>query len=84
MRWTLTVPTSMPTPLWPRSSALGPSWTSAAGQGPSPAPRPTWVEVIAIDPAAASLHVARCKSAADQGRWLNADATSLLPLRSIW
>lgn len=39
------------------------------------------VQVIAIDPAAASLDVARRKLGADRVRWLHADATSLPPLQ---
>jgi SAM-dependent methyltransferase len=39
------------------------------------------VEVIAVDPAAASLDVARRKPAADRVRWLQTDATSLPPLQ---
>jgi ubiquinone/menaquinone biosynthesis C-methylase UbiE len=39
------------------------------------------VEVIAIDPAAASLEVARRKPGADRVRWLHADTTSLPPLQ---
>jgi SAM-dependent methyltransferase len=38
-------------------------------------------EVIAIDPAAASLEVARRKPGADRVRWLRADAESLPPLQ---
>ncbi len=40
------------------------------------------VEVIAIDPAAASLRVARRKPGADRIRWLHADATALPPLQA--
>ena len=39
------------------------------------------VEVIGIDPAAASLDVARLKPGADQVRWLLGDATTLPPLQ---
>jgi ubiquinone/menaquinone biosynthesis C-methylase UbiE len=39
------------------------------------------VEVIAIDPAAASLDVARRKLGADRVRWLHGDATALPPLQ---
>ena len=39
------------------------------------------VEVIAVDPAAASLDVARRKPAADRVRWLHGDATTLPPLK---
>jgi SAM-dependent methyltransferase len=38
-------------------------------------------EVIAVDPAAASLAVARRKPGADGVRWLHADATALPPLQ---
>lgn len=40
------------------------------------------VEVVAIDPAAASLGVARRKPGADRVRWLHADATALPPLQA--
>lgn len=39
------------------------------------------VEVIALDPAAASLEVARRKPGADRVRWLHTDAASLPPLQ---
>jgi ubiquinone/menaquinone biosynthesis C-methylase UbiE len=39
------------------------------------------VQVIAVDPAAASLDVARRKPGADRVRWLHGDATSLPPLQ---
>ena len=39
------------------------------------------VHVIGVDPAAASLNVARRKPAADQVRWLQADPTVLPPLQ---
>src|SRR5207247_2004497 len=39
------------------------------------------LEVIAVDPAAASLAVARRKPGADGVRWLHADATALPPLQ---
>lgn len=39
------------------------------------------LEVIAVDPAAASLGVARRKPGADRVRWLHADATALPPLQ---
>jgi ubiquinone/menaquinone biosynthesis C-methylase UbiE len=38
------------------------------------------IEVTAVDPAAASLHVARHKAHADRVRWILGDATSLPPL----
>lgn len=38
------------------------------------------VEVVALDPAAASLDVARRKPGAERVRWLHADATALPPL----
>lgn len=38
------------------------------------------VEVVGVDPAAASLDVARAKPAADRVRWLHGDATTLPPL----
>ncbi|MFI5283593.1 MAG: class I SAM-dependent methyltransferase [Candidatus Dormibacterales bacterium] len=38
------------------------------------------VEVIAVDPAAASLDVARSKPAADLVRWIHGDATELPPV----
>ncbi|MGH9271341.1 MAG: class I SAM-dependent methyltransferase [Ilumatobacteraceae bacterium] len=38
------------------------------------------VSVVAVDPAAASLEVARCKPHADRVRWIHGDATSLPPL----
>jgi ubiquinone/menaquinone biosynthesis C-methylase UbiE len=40
------------------------------------------VKVVATDPAAASLEVARRKPGADRVRWLHADATSLPPLQT--
>ncbi|MFX4292121.1 class I SAM-dependent methyltransferase [Streptomyces bohaiensis] len=39
------------------------------------------VEVTAVDPAAASLAVARAKPGADRVRWIDGDATRLPPLR---
>jgi SAM-dependent methyltransferase len=39
------------------------------------------VQVIAADPAAASLEVARRKPGADRVRWVNAEATNLPPLQ---
>ena len=39
------------------------------------------LEVIAADPAAAALFVARRKPGADRVRWLHADATALPPLQ---
>ncbi len=39
------------------------------------------VDVIAVDPAGASLDVARCKPGADRVRWLHGDATTLPPLQ---
>jgi len=39
------------------------------------------LEVIAVDPAAASLDVARRKRGADGVRWLHTDATALPPLQ---
>ena len=39
------------------------------------------VEVIGVDPAGASLDVARCKPGADRVRWLHGDATALPPLQ---
>ena len=39
------------------------------------------LEVVAVDPAAASLGVARRKRGADGVRWLHADATALPPLQ---
>ncbi|MET9022152.1 class I SAM-dependent methyltransferase [Actinopolymorpha sp. NPDC004070] len=39
------------------------------------------VEVVGVDPAAASLDVARRKPGADRVRWLHGDATALPPLR---
>lgn len=39
------------------------------------------LEVVAVDPAAASLDVARRKLGADGVRWLHADATALPPLQ---
>ncbi|MFI6347731.1 class I SAM-dependent methyltransferase [Streptomyces sp. NPDC050560] len=39
------------------------------------------VEVVGVDPAAASLDVARAKPGADGVRWLHGDATALPPLR---
>jgi len=39
------------------------------------------VEVVGVDPAAASLDVARTKPGADRVRWLHGDATNLPPLR---
>ncbi|MGI5273571.1 class I SAM-dependent methyltransferase [Nonomuraea sp. CA-218870] len=40
------------------------------------------VEVTAVDPAAASLAVARAKPGADRVRWILGDATTLPPLRA--
>jgi SAM-dependent methyltransferase len=39
------------------------------------------IEVIAVDPAGASLDVARAKPGADQVRWVHGDATMLPPLQ---
>jgi SAM-dependent methyltransferase len=39
------------------------------------------IEVIAVDPAGASLDVARAKPGADQVRWIHGDATVLPPLQ---
>jgi SAM-dependent methyltransferase len=39
------------------------------------------IEVTAVDPAGASLDVARAKPGADQVRWIHGDATMLPPLR---
>jgi SAM-dependent methyltransferase len=39
------------------------------------------VEVVGVDPASASLDVARAKPYADRVRWINGDATSLTRLR---
>ena len=39
------------------------------------------VEVTGIDPAGASLDVARCKPCADQVRWVHGDVTQLPPLQ---
>ncbi|MGW0228767.1 class I SAM-dependent methyltransferase [Actinopolymorpha singaporensis] len=39
------------------------------------------VEVVGVDPAAASLEVARRKSGADRVRWLHGDAATLPPMR---
>jgi SAM-dependent methyltransferase len=39
------------------------------------------IKVIGVDPAAASLEVARCKPGADQVQWLLGDATTLPGLR---
>ena len=39
------------------------------------------LDVVAVDPAAASLDVARRKPGAGRVRWLHADATALPPLR---
>jgi len=39
-------------------------------------------EVIAVDPAGASLEVARAKPGADQVRWVHGDATTLPPLQA--
>ncbi|MFI5662294.1 class I SAM-dependent methyltransferase [Streptomyces sp. NPDC051684] len=39
------------------------------------------IEVVGVDPAAASLNVARTKPGAEQVRWLDGDATTLPPLR---
>ncbi|HXL91424.1 MAG TPA: class I SAM-dependent methyltransferase, partial [Streptosporangiaceae bacterium] len=38
-------------------------------------------EVVGVDPAAASLEVARAKPGADRVHWLHGDATSLPPLQ---
>ena len=40
------------------------------------------LEVIAVDPAAASLAVARRKPGAERVRWLHGDATELPPLQA--
>src|SRR4051794_40696530 len=39
------------------------------------------VDVVGVDPAAASLDVARAKPGADRVRWIEGDATTLPPLR---
>ncbi|MGM7421287.1 class I SAM-dependent DNA methyltransferase [Cellulosimicrobium sp. ES-005] len=39
------------------------------------------IEVVGVDPAGASLDVARTKPGADRVRWLHGDATTLPPLR---
>ncbi|WP_454728493.1 class I SAM-dependent methyltransferase [Cellulosimicrobium protaetiae] len=39
------------------------------------------IDVVGVDPAGASLDVARTKPGADRVRWLHGDATSLPPLR---
>ncbi|WP_030673528.1 class I SAM-dependent methyltransferase [Streptomyces cellulosae] len=39
------------------------------------------VDVVGVDPAAASLDVARAKPGADRVRWIHGDATALPPLR---
>jgi ubiquinone/menaquinone biosynthesis C-methylase UbiE len=39
------------------------------------------LEVIAVDPAAGCLEVARCKSRADDVRWVHGDLTDLPPLQ---
>jgi SAM-dependent methyltransferase len=39
------------------------------------------IDVVGVDPAAASLDVARTKPGADRVRWLHGDATTLPPLR---
>jgi SAM-dependent methyltransferase len=39
------------------------------------------IEVVGVDPAAASLDVARAKPGADQVRWVHGDATMLPPLQ---
>ena len=38
------------------------------------------IEVVAVDPASASLDVARSKPGADRVRWIQGDATALPPL----
>ena len=38
------------------------------------------LEVIGVDPAAASLDVARAKSGAERVRWIHGDATMLPPI----
>jgi 2-polyprenyl-3-methyl-5-hydroxy-6-metoxy-1,4-benzoquinol methylase len=42
------------------------------------------LDVVGVDPAAASLEVARGKSGADRVRWILGDATTLPPLRWTW
>ncbi|TLS46542.1 class I SAM-dependent methyltransferase [Streptomyces montanus] len=39
------------------------------------------IEVVGVDPAAASLEVARAKPGGDRVRWIHGDATALPPLR---
>ena len=39
------------------------------------------IDVVGVDPASASLDVARAKPGADRVRWLHGDATSLPPLQ---
>ncbi|MFJ6988465.1 MULTISPECIES: class I SAM-dependent methyltransferase [unclassified Streptomyces] len=41
------------------------------------------IEVVGVDPARASLDVARAKPGADRVRWLHGDATSLPPLDAV-
>jgi len=57
------------------------SWTSDAAPALCLHVGRTGVHVIGVDPAAASLNVARRKPAADQVRWLQADPTVLPPLQ---
>ncbi|MFD9880734.1 class I SAM-dependent methyltransferase [Streptomyces alboflavus] len=40
------------------------------------------VDVVGVDPAAASLDVARAKAGAERVRWIHGDATALPPLRA--
>jgi 2-polyprenyl-3-methyl-5-hydroxy-6-metoxy-1,4-benzoquinol methylase len=41
-------------------------------------------EVIGVDPAGASLDVARAKPGASRVDWIHGDATALPPLQSTW
>ncbi|MFF8391962.1 class I SAM-dependent methyltransferase [Streptomyces sp. NPDC016172] len=46
----------------------------------APAPAERGIEVVGVDPAAASLDVARGKPGGERVRWIHGDATSLPPL----
>jgi ubiquinone/menaquinone biosynthesis C-methylase UbiE len=42
------------------------------------------IEVVGVDPATASLEVARAKPGADRVRWIHGDATMLPRCRWMW
>ena len=77
-------PISTPMSTWPTNGAPTRCSTSDVGLAPSPAfSLGAGTEVTAVDPAAASIGMARRKPWADRVRWLVGDATSL-PARCRW